>query len=139
VADNLPGLSTDAQRAIQFARSAPGIVSALTGMSNPAHVNENLGVAAVAPPTFPHGFQRTVIFPANGDLATLPEGQAVYLIRAREGQAYLGRTNILRRRLGACSQNGSSPSGLAHRILADGVPARAMDALLRTGSGSLPG
>ena len=49
VAANLPGLSTDAQRAIQFARSAPGIVSALTGMSNPAHVNENLGVAAVAP------------------------------------------------------------------------------------------
>jgi aryl-alcohol dehydrogenase-like predicted oxidoreductase len=49
VAQNLPGLSTDAQRAIQFARSAPGIVSALTGMSNPAHVNENLGVAAVAP------------------------------------------------------------------------------------------
>ena len=49
VAANLPGLATDAQRAIQFARSAPGIVSALTGMSNPAHVNENLGVAAVAP------------------------------------------------------------------------------------------
>ena len=49
VAAMLPGLSTDAQRAIQFARSAPGIVSALTGMSNPAHVNENLGVAAVAP------------------------------------------------------------------------------------------
>ncbi len=49
VAARLPGLSTDAQRAIQFARSGPGIVSALTGMSNPAHVNENLGVAAVAP------------------------------------------------------------------------------------------
>ena len=49
VATSLPGLATDAQRAIQFARSAPGIVSALTGMSNPAHVNENLGVAAVAP------------------------------------------------------------------------------------------
>jgi aryl-alcohol dehydrogenase-like predicted oxidoreductase len=49
VATSLPGLSTDAQRAIQFARSAPGIVSALTGMSNPQHVNENLGVAAVAP------------------------------------------------------------------------------------------
>jgi excinuclease UvrABC nuclease subunit len=45
-------------------------------------------------------FKEPVIFPANGDLATLPEGQAVYLIRAREGQAYLGRTNILRRRLG---------------------------------------
>lgn len=49
VAENLPGLATDAQRAIQFARSAPGISSALVGMSNPAHVNENLGVAAVTP------------------------------------------------------------------------------------------
>jgi aryl-alcohol dehydrogenase-like predicted oxidoreductase len=49
VATALPGLSTDSQRAIQFARSAPGIASALVGMSNPSHVNENLGIAAVAP------------------------------------------------------------------------------------------
>ncbi len=49
VRDNLPGLETDAQRAIQFARSAPGIVSALVGMSTPAHVAENLKVAGVAP------------------------------------------------------------------------------------------
>lgn len=49
VAQRLPGLSTDAQRAIQFARSAPGVLCALTGMSNPAHVNENLGIAAAPP------------------------------------------------------------------------------------------
>lgn len=45
----LPGLDTFAQRALQFARSAPGVTSALVGMKDPAHVRENLGVAAVAP------------------------------------------------------------------------------------------
>lgn len=49
VAANISGLSTDAQRAIQFTRSAPGVTTALVGMSNPAHVNENLGVGAAAP------------------------------------------------------------------------------------------
>ncbi len=44
-------------------------------------------------------FKEPIIFPADGNLATLPDGPAVYLIRTREGQAYLGRTNILRRRL----------------------------------------
>jgi aryl-alcohol dehydrogenase-like predicted oxidoreductase len=45
----LPGLSTDAQRAIQFVRSGPGITSALVGMSQTRHVEENLGTAFVAP------------------------------------------------------------------------------------------
>jgi len=45
----LPGFSTDAQRAIQFVRSAPGITCALVGMSQPKHVEENLKTAAVAP------------------------------------------------------------------------------------------
>ena len=45
----LPGLETDAQRAIQFARSTPGIAVALAGMSRPEHVKENLGVASVPP------------------------------------------------------------------------------------------
>jgi aryl-alcohol dehydrogenase-like predicted oxidoreductase len=45
------GLSTDAQRAIQFTRSTPGITSALVGMSNAAHINENLAVAGVPPLT----------------------------------------------------------------------------------------
>jgi aryl-alcohol dehydrogenase-like predicted oxidoreductase len=43
------GLSTDAQRAIQFARSMPGVTTALIGMSNPVHVDENLKVASVPP------------------------------------------------------------------------------------------
>lgn len=36
-----PG-GTDAQAGIQFTRSAPGLTTALVGMSNPAHVDENL-------------------------------------------------------------------------------------------------
>jgi hypothetical protein len=39
VAELLPGLATDAQRAIQFTRSTPGIAVAL----------ENLGIAQVPP------------------------------------------------------------------------------------------
>lgn len=45
----LPGLDTDAQRAIQFARSAPGITSALVGMRQPRHVVENLALARLPP------------------------------------------------------------------------------------------
>ncbi len=45
----LPGLTTNAQRAIQFTRSTPGIVAALVGMAQRRHVIENLGVARVAP------------------------------------------------------------------------------------------
>ena len=47
----LPGLATNAQRAIQFTRSTPGIAAALVGMSRREHVVENLGVARVAPAT----------------------------------------------------------------------------------------
>jgi len=43
------GLESDAQRAIQFARSAPGMLSALVGMSNAAHVKENIRTASVPP------------------------------------------------------------------------------------------
>jgi aryl-alcohol dehydrogenase-like predicted oxidoreductase len=49
LAEKLPGLSTDAQRAIQFTRSTPGIAAALVGMSHTAHVAENLAVAGVRP------------------------------------------------------------------------------------------
>jgi aryl-alcohol dehydrogenase-like predicted oxidoreductase len=49
VAARLPGLSTDAQRAIQFTRSTPGITTALVGMSRPEHVQENLGIAQIPP------------------------------------------------------------------------------------------
>lgn len=43
-----PGLQTDAQRAIQFVRSTPGITCALVGMSCPEHVEEDLSTASVA-------------------------------------------------------------------------------------------
>lgn len=49
IKESLPGLRTDAQRALQFARSAPGVTTALVGMSNTAHVEENLEVAKTAP------------------------------------------------------------------------------------------
>jgi len=49
VGEALKGLTTDAQRAIQFVRSTPGVTTALVGMSRRAHVEENLGVAAVPP------------------------------------------------------------------------------------------
>ncbi len=45
----LPGARTDAQCAIQFARSTPEITVALVGMSNLAHVRENLELASIAP------------------------------------------------------------------------------------------
>jgi aryl-alcohol dehydrogenase-like predicted oxidoreductase len=45
----MPGLTTDAQRALQFTRSAPGISVALVGMGREEHVAENLGIARVPP------------------------------------------------------------------------------------------
>jgi aryl-alcohol dehydrogenase-like predicted oxidoreductase len=47
--DQFEGLLTDAQRCLQFARSTPGIATALVGMSHPRHVEENLATARVAP------------------------------------------------------------------------------------------
>jgi aryl-alcohol dehydrogenase-like predicted oxidoreductase len=44
VAELVPGLDSDAQRAIQFARCAPGIASALVGMRSVSHVEEAVGV-----------------------------------------------------------------------------------------------
>jgi aryl-alcohol dehydrogenase-like predicted oxidoreductase len=43
----LPGLTTSAQRAIQFVRSTPGIGTALVGMRTVAHVEENAWLRAV--------------------------------------------------------------------------------------------
>jgi aryl-alcohol dehydrogenase-like predicted oxidoreductase len=43
------GLDTDAQRAIQFVRSSPGLSVALVGMKQVAHVEENLATARLAP------------------------------------------------------------------------------------------
>jgi aryl-alcohol dehydrogenase-like predicted oxidoreductase len=49
LAERFPRTRTDAQRAIQFARSAPGVAVSLVGMSKTAHVAENLEVAQIAP------------------------------------------------------------------------------------------
>lgn len=46
-----PGLQKDAQRAIQFVRSTPGIACALVGMSRREHLNENLATAKTPPLT----------------------------------------------------------------------------------------
>lgn len=51
ISELLPGLSTDAQRAIQFTRSTPGITVALVGMGRREHVLENLQAARVPPAT----------------------------------------------------------------------------------------
>jgi aryl-alcohol dehydrogenase-like predicted oxidoreductase len=53
LADAFPGLDTSAQRALQFARSTPGVTTALVGMSQTAHVAENLAVARL--PASPAG------------------------------------------------------------------------------------
>jgi aryl-alcohol dehydrogenase-like predicted oxidoreductase len=49
VGEILGGLTTDAQRAIQFVRSTPGLGVALVGMKQIAHVEENLSTANVSP------------------------------------------------------------------------------------------
>ena len=51
VGERLRGLDTDAQRAIQFTRSTPGITVALAGMGRPTHVAENIGIAKTPPAT----------------------------------------------------------------------------------------
>jgi aryl-alcohol dehydrogenase-like predicted oxidoreductase len=58
VAKNLPGfvaealgLDTDAERALQFVRSSPGITAALVGMSRVEHVKANARLVAIAPAT----------------------------------------------------------------------------------------
>jgi hypothetical protein len=44
-----PEADTPARRALQFARSAPGLTAALVGVSSPEHASENFGLAAVSP------------------------------------------------------------------------------------------
>ena len=53
----IPGLTSDAQRALQFVRSTPGIGTALVGMRSVAHVEENAKVGAT-PPMVWENFQR---------------------------------------------------------------------------------
>jgi aryl-alcohol dehydrogenase-like predicted oxidoreductase len=47
--ESLGSLATDAQTAIQFVRSAPGVATALVGMSSIEHVEENLKLVNVEP------------------------------------------------------------------------------------------
>ena len=49
IREPLGSLATDAQTAIQFVRSAPGITTALVGMSSLAHVEENLQLVRINP------------------------------------------------------------------------------------------
>jgi len=49
LATHFQGLTTDAQRSIQFSRSTPGITASLVGMANANHVEENLRVKEVEP------------------------------------------------------------------------------------------
>jgi len=45
----MPNLTTQAQRALQFVRSTPGVFAPLVGMRNPSHVDENAALCAVPP------------------------------------------------------------------------------------------
>jgi aryl-alcohol dehydrogenase-like predicted oxidoreductase len=49
IRDTFEGLETDAQRALQFVRSTPGVTTALVGMKQLDHVGENLKTAHIPP------------------------------------------------------------------------------------------
>lgn len=49
VAAAFAGTTTDAQRALQFSRSAPGMTTALVGVSSPEHAGENFALAQISP------------------------------------------------------------------------------------------
>ncbi|MBC7929796.1 MAG: aldo/keto reductase [Rubrivivax sp.] len=49
IREPLGSLATDAQTAVQFVRSTPGVTTALVGMSRTSHVKENLQLSRVAP------------------------------------------------------------------------------------------
>lgn len=51
IREALGSLATDAQTGIQFVRSVPGVTTALVGMSQLAHVEENLQLISVPPAT----------------------------------------------------------------------------------------
>ena len=52
IGEALGGLHSDAQRAIQFTRSTPGITTALVGMKSIAHIEHNLELIRVSPASF---------------------------------------------------------------------------------------
>jgi len=62
IAETFSGLESHAQRALQFVRSTPGVTTALVGMKQQKHVEENLAVARVAPAPWE---QYSKLFQAN--------------------------------------------------------------------------
>ena len=66
IREPLGSLATDAQTSIQFVRSTPGITTALIGMSQLPHVEENLQLVRVAPAP-PDDFQRLFGEQENSD------------------------------------------------------------------------
>ena len=60
IREPLGALATDAQTAIQFVRSTPGITTALVGMSQRAHVEENLQLLRVEP-ALPEDFVKVFV------------------------------------------------------------------------------
>lgn len=57
VREPLGSLATDAQTGIQFVRSTPGVTTALIGMSDRAHVEENLQLVRIEP-ALPEDYMR---------------------------------------------------------------------------------
>ena len=49
VAEAFPDASTSLARALQFARSAPGLTTALVGVSTPEHASENFALSSISP------------------------------------------------------------------------------------------
>ena len=49
ISETFAGMDTDGQRALQFVRSTPGVTTALVGMKQLSHVEENLSTARLAP------------------------------------------------------------------------------------------
>jgi len=49
VAEAFPGASTSAEQALQFARSVPGMTTALVGASSPEHAEEDFGLSSIPP------------------------------------------------------------------------------------------
>ena len=62
IQETFTGLQTDGQRALQFVRSTPGVTTALVGMKQQKHVEENLATARVAPASWE---QYSKLFQAN--------------------------------------------------------------------------
>lgn len=63
IQETFAGLSTDGQRALQFVRSTPGVTTALVGMKQKAHVEENIELVRSAPLAWE---QYVKLFKTNG-------------------------------------------------------------------------